>query len=158
MKRLVWFVDVDGTGLPETAGLTLGFEKAEDIVDLDCRRKFVSIVLFQNFASLVWLAVRMVWVLPSRDFLIVLVDIGRSISIYRYNHGIRLVQNPSLSSIASPFIRVHLVVGASRISRTSRASRYSSRRRTSNSIPCRIANRTDEEKGIIAYLDPSRSE
>lgn len=60
MKRLVWFVDVDGTGLPETAGLTLGFEKAEDIVDLDCRRKFVSIVLFQNFASLVWLAIRMV--------------------------------------------------------------------------------------------------
>lgn len=36
MKRLVWFVDVDMTGLPETAGLTLGFEKAEDVVDLDC--------------------------------------------------------------------------------------------------------------------------
>ena len=34
MEGLVWFVG--GTGLPETAGLTLGFEKAEDVVDLDC--------------------------------------------------------------------------------------------------------------------------
>ena len=46
---MVWFVDVDMTGLPETAGLTLGFEKAEDVVDLDCAgvsklSKLVSIV------------------------------------------------------------------------------------------------------------------